>query len=322
MIFTKLSRLTGLILFLSIISTNCSLNRGNSYHMETQKSSASNTLGTPLKTSTPNITDIITTPIRQITAVITTQKTPVPNLDSQEIIDKWREIMINPVCHLPCWWGIKPGFTKGYEAQELLKPMEVNLQSEQGPNGYILYGAPFHILSKSLINFFSLLENNEIIEVIQVQGEGLNNPSGFNELWEKYSPEVILKTYDLPSRIVIQTRKNSVQPKDPTYKYYDLSLFYDQLGFVIMYGGRVENNPSHKICPSFNGNFLSEIQIYAQSQSSQIPLENIMGENYGPLESVYNLRDASGLTVNEFFSYVTDSENPRCFDTIADIWPP
>ena len=188
--------------------------------------------------------------------------------------------------------------------------------------GSIKHDATFHFFVSNLYNYLELIEIKNNIKTLNVKGEGLQNPQEFRELWRRYTPAEILSTYGNPSRITIQTRKNTIQPSESTYKYYDLSLFYDHLGFVIVYSGKIENKPNYAICPTYSGNLLEEISIYSQSSESAATLENIIGEDYGPNESAYSLLEASGLTIDQLANLITDKTRTACFDTKPEIWPP
>jgi hypothetical protein len=263
-----------------------------------------------IKTSAPIYTNV---PISTMTS------SPTPDTQTRE--NMWREIMATPTCTLPCWWGIKPGMTSWIEAQNLLKPLVIYPGSYPVSDGSVKHDATFHFFESRIFNELGLVEKKDIIETIQVQGEGLENPEDFREIWKVYTPELILQEFGLPSRISLQTWQHYVQPSDPTYRYYDLSLFYDHLGFAIIYRGRIENKPNYMVCPTYTGNLLEEIYIYTRSPTSQVPLENIIGEQGGARESAYSLQDASGLTTQQFSDLITKNQGSACFDTKADIWP-
>jgi hypothetical protein len=244
---------------------------------------------------------------------------PTPDTQTQENI--WREIMTTPISSLPYWWGIEPGITSWTEAKGLLSTLAIYPDSYPLPDGIITHGASFHFFDLDLFNLLSFVEKKDIIESIQVSGQGLKNPVDFRKLWKEYVPEVILKEYSYPSRILLQTWLHYLQPSDPTYKYYELVLFYDQLGFVIIYNGRIENIPNYTVCPTLSGNLLEELYIFAQSPNSKLPLDNLIGDHGGPRESAYSLQEAAGLSIQQFYDLITKNQEFTCFDTQPFIWP-
>ena len=96
-------------------------------------------------------------------------------------------------------------------------------------------------------------------------------------------------------------------------------LFYDDLGFLIIYSGRVEREPIYHICPRFdNGEDIQIIELFMQSPQSHIRLEEytyyLDSQDY-----IKSIEDA-GLTVEELYSIFIQEENP-CFDIPGTIFP-
>ena len=317
--------IVGIFVF-GFIITNCVVNRKITEPTQVAilpTSSSTQRFPTLEPTKTFSITSFPTSSVEQYSPTPTSTPTRLSTPDAQAREKLWREIMVKPICSLPCWWGIKPGINSEVEAQELLKPLAIRLDLDSStiPDGSVLYGAPFDFFELSLYNNLSLVEKKEVIESIHVNGFGIYNPEEFRKIWKRYGPEEIVRLYGSPSRILLQTWQHTPQPRDPTYKYYELSLFYDQLGFIILYHGKIENKPNYTVCPAFSGNLIEEIDIYIKSLASQVPLEDLIGEQGGPRESAYSLQEASELTIQQFYNLISKNQESACFDTKADIWP-
>lgn len=258
----------------------------------------------PFVTSAPPLTAVI--PLKS--PVTSKTKTPFPTVSSTEAESRFLELLHpSTYCLLPCWWGINPGYSKVEDIQKFSDILHINAKD------YTLF---------SDISFF---DDQNIITHISIEVDGFYNPAAFKAIWEEYTPEQIVIEYGQPTRIWLDNFYDQTGPPYASPRDYGLWLFYDTLGFVIIYEGQVEIKPNYQICPTFdaNGNLLPYVGIFLQSPYSQIPLEDFVGEYGGIRSSILSLEDAIGVTNQKFYErFIQSKDGSVCFDTPQEIWPP
>jgi hypothetical protein len=131
-----------------------------------------------------------------------------------------------------------------------------------------------------------------------------------------------MKQYGRPSRVMIQSA--SSMPVDETNPRvgYGLWLIYDHLSFLIGYSGVTTYGPIYHICPSFEGaEGIASLEAFLQAPDGQLSLNRAI-ESYRLFPSYFHtLKDASGLSLDEFYALFTQDETPACFNTPGNIWP-
>jgi len=276
----------------------------------------------PLLTATPISWSITQTSENLPQSHSTATLMPTPHDPASSEVEKlWQTALESPICSLPCWWNVVPGETQWFEAQTELDDIAIQPDTYTTSRGVILHDDTFHFFDLNIYNTIELVEKEGTIESIAIRTEGLRNPNGFRTLWAQYFPEATLQKYGVPSKVVLQTFQNTVQPADLLTKFYELKLFYDPLGFVILYKGKIENIPEYLVCPTFSGNLIEEIDINLQSPASELPLESLLAEQGGQPESAYSLLDAANLTVQQFHDLLLQPNSSLCFKTESEIWP-
>jgi hypothetical protein len=229
----------------------------------------------------------------------------------------------NNSCDLPCWWGIEPGKTTWASVEKILLHLDAKSQQLKSDGELLRYGVGGLDLKSTSTSEVVFSVRQELVENIIISTFGDSYPEEFQKVWEHYSPDKILLKYGKPSRMKVYVSTYG-ETNNAGYQYW---LYYDKLGFLITYGGGIKKNETFHICPNFNNlestdNQISEMQIYLKPSNSDIPLEAVVGnkgmELIGPL--LKNFEDATGQSVDEYYSgFLSDPKN-ICFETPSSLW--
>jgi hypothetical protein len=302
-------RLKPFLLFLISITlmTGCSL---RNKPIDTTKTSISIEVP-PTKTIKPVafITPTIL-PSKQILSVTPTLLKPTISLDQQKSIVE--AMFNNPICSLPCWWGITPGITEWSEAEKILNMMgispekynsyTVNENSEEVT--YDNYEIRYET-TKETIERFSLHVRKTTVNVLSIS---------FIESFENYSIHNILKGYGKPSEILIYTNEYSLG--DGALPFSTV-LIYENERFIVDYReqGEVEGNYV-KACIAHT---IPAIQIF----SSFFPNELLLSHPYERFEEhkiAKTIEEATGMTVEAFYNQYLNASDEICIQTLAELW--
>jgi hypothetical protein len=142
----------------------------------------------------------------------------------------------------------------------------------------------------------------------------------FQKAWEYYSPDEVLEKYGEPSSIWLDVSTYGSSNKVG----YDYWLYYDNLGFLIIYGGSTQMQTNLHICPSFVfGQNIQEIHLYLKSPNDNTSLETLVGNDYIQARSkqLKTFEEATGKPINKYFDDFSANRKNICFDTSLSIWP-
>ena len=282
---------------------------------------------------TPSFTNTLILSLPQTKTPTITEKAPTPTLNRQTptpllsptiiptLLIEEREIYLkgllktNANCDLPCWWGIIPGKTTWIESLEFLRLIGGKVSSRPGDNGTIIYdtgGFDF----EDIHNKITFFEKSELVETMDVSSEGFQNPVGFQKAWVQYTPKTLITKYGQPSRVWIRS----------SYSYgltdrrgYQLWIFYDKLGFLVIYSGIIKKEPIYHICPRFeNGEDIQSIELITQTPEDHRRLERFT--YYSDVIDYIKPIEKAGLSVEELYSIFIHDEKP-CFDIQGNIFP-
>lgn len=282
---------------------------------------------------------VVLTPIPTIAAnptsslTVTPTRTPFSTLTNlqpeQHHANIVRLLETNGGCELPCWWGITPGETTWEEAERLLSaagvyPNEYTPTPDLVSSGWKWYGLPdsFFVARGVLQSSFEFDARKGIVEHITVIGNGSYDEltPDFRNMWAGLAPEKIIPILGIPSRIKVYSAFGPGEGVN-TYAIHDLYIFYDSNGILIEY--RVKNDlPSIlKVCPTFDmgGNMVDSITIFFKPAGDTTPIENLDGAYQSA--SVLNLKDAVGMTTEEFYNLFMQTLKPICFNTLPSVFP-
>jgi hypothetical protein len=247
--------------------------------------------------------------------------TLAPTLNANERQNTFIELLrTNAGCKLPCWWGVVPGKTTWSQTEQLLSHMGVKIFSFPMSDGAILKSPGDFYFEDEVHNDFGFFVQNDIVESIHIRGEGYSNSTGFQSAWEQYSPFQVMNDYGPPDRVWMYS--DAVNLGTSGKSPYSLWIAYDNLGFLIRYDGSVERKPIYHVCPRFDhGQDIQELALFLQSSDNPRLVEEM--DSYYPhvVQYIHSLKDATGLTVDEFYQLFTQDKKPACFDTPKNIWP-
>jgi hypothetical protein len=231
----------------------------------------------------------------------------------------------DPGCELPCWWGITPGQTPQEQALSLLTQIGFTPYFDAQRSLYTavrLLSGPYEGLSIR----YDIHLKHQVVGDIYVSGEGYGHRNAFYQVWKSISPVSIVEDFGTPSRVWIETYSSSGVCEGGsacTVRPYFLWLFYDEQGFLIIYSGIVDFEPTFTFCPTFDdtGNLDGSIKIYLKSLDDSTPLENFTGYTPARLEIPEDFTAATGRSLEEFSALYAQASQPICFRTSRDMWP-
>jgi hypothetical protein len=279
----------------------------------------------PTLTITP-----ISTPIF-ITTPTLAEAPPVNTMTSEEQKGFVKEFLAdNGDCRLPCWWNITPVQT--WEDAEkaiqgfggFVEPVFPGYDpgtTVYGVGGLSITGA---VPDRGSISFE---ERHGLVYAshISSRGEGGGNSYEFGRVWKNYSAQKIIKAYGMPDRILLDgDDTNSIYGG-----IYSLWLFYDELGFSILYEAYIPRYffgaPFFRICSETDS--LLTIELNMQSPNNTLPLERFnrtfeqvrLGTDIGKLIIIHSLQEATGMTDDEIYETFMQEKDP-CFAIPSDIW--
>lgn len=293
-------------------------------------------LATPSKTtpSAPLISTLSATSANTVTAQIpspSTAPTPSqptltptisPTLTSEERQIAVRELITtNGGCSLPCWWGILPGKTSWTETEQFLNHLGVRVGSEPGTDiGTIFHGTGgFDFSEIRIYNYVGFEESKGVVETVYVDGDGSSNTIDYQSIWAQYAPSQIMGSYRKPSRVWVYS--SSLNYGNAGTSGYMIWIFYDNLGFMIRYEGKVEYDPIYHVCPKLEGGAIFDMRLLLQAPDNPLPLEREDAFVQPEKASIKSIENAAGINIDEFYRLFTKPGGSGCFDSPRDIWP-
>jgi hypothetical protein len=259
------------------------------------------------------------------------ETTPISTATTEERRNLFREFMShNGSCRLPCWWHVTPG--QAWEDAE---------KTIQGLGGALVPGIPGYdpetttygtsITVKNIIpdGTISLEEKQGLVHAWHISSTGgVDNPEEFRRFWKNYLAQKIVTMYGMPDRILLH---GDPAPNALQYGLYSLWLFYDELGFSILYEARIPkyffDAPFFRICSETDP--LLNIEINTQSPDNFLPLDRFdrtleqvrLVTDMGKLIVIRSLQEATGLDDTEIYDTFLQNE-VACFAIPSDIWSP
>jgi hypothetical protein len=205
----------------------------------------------------PTFTEIPNPTPTSIVPQLATDLAPIA-VDSKPI-----KLIENPVCSLPCWWGIIPGETSWGDVRNLLDYLSLSPESWV-TGGYTRYSVNVVEQGSLFGNNVNFYEKNGSIDYLDIRSSFLQ--PNIERTWAVFDPKDILVKYGLPSRVKVYTQVSG-EPSGPGMATYMLILFYDDQRFLINYEGKARSYSSAGIvvCPDFEKGNINSIQILAQS---------------------------------------------------------
>lgn len=250
--------------------------------------------------------------------------TPVPTLNPTERQLYLEErLPTNNACALPCWLGILPGKTTWEDARSFIQYLGIDrIGGEELANSDILYGfGGFDFEVPRLLHRFSILVEDKLVKGISLVIEGYQAPRDFQKVWGLYSPRNLMLEYGPPSRVWLDTISETPGDRHG----YELIISLDDLGIIIHYVGFLTKTGSNlRVCPRFeDGMDIQYMEVYLQAADDPRPLDEFGGvlDRHYLIEQGKRIEEASGLNEEQFYELFTQTEQPACFTSPADIWP-
>ena len=219
-------------------------------------------------------------------------------------------------CQLPCIFGITPGKTHYSEVRKLFHPVfPLEAIPVRGIGDRI--GVSLYMNETSYENIYiQMEENNDVIEavIVIVSKFSQNDPfyiKEFAEAMEKYSPENVLRTYGVPTRLYLNLQEPAAGD------VIDLLVFYDDLGFFLHYVfldgiDRDKQTGFLNVCPEYK--YLEMINFYLQSGKNKNALEKLEPMIENSLNTWYlPLDELTELSLEDFHRIIVEKENNGCF---------
>jgi hypothetical protein len=268
---------------------------------------------TPTLTASPTLVDA--TPVNTLT--LEQQKSFVTEFLSD-----------NGDCRLPCWWNITPSQTWENAEKTIRGLGGVLVPSIPGYDPETTkYGTSIVLRNVILEGHISLEEKQGLVHAWHISSTGgVKNPEEFRRFWKNYLAQKIVKAYGMPDRILLRGDPSS---SSLHYGLYSLWLFYDKLGFSILYEGRIPRYffgaPFFRICSETDP--LLNIELHTQSPDNHLPLDRFdrtleevrLETDIGKILVIRSLQEATGLDDTEIYNTFIQNER-ACFAIPSDIW--
>lgn len=268
--------------------------------------------------SYPSSSETITAPTvlsRTPFASYTPSPTLLPTLEESIVEPYLIDLIQNPkTCLLPCWWGMTPGVSSWQAVKNFM--FHIGFENLTASGNYDEYDRlDFNDLQ--LYQIFTVNQQSDIVSQITFTVEGFYNPQGFNTVWHSYSPEQILARYGKPSKVTIYyVLVNAGAPGTNNKIGYELWLYYEKNGFLIVYEGLgIYQITTIHICPEFNHTENSwTVSFYLQDPKLSTPLEQMVPGHEGFISNSFSVMDATGLSMDQFMGL--SQGKLTCFDIL------
>jgi hypothetical protein len=265
-------------------------------------------LSTPTQALIPVLTS---TPKQTSTSTASTEPTHTPTNPSltSEQIQAWiLRQMDNPVCDLPCWWGIIPGTTTWEDAKNKLLPYASEIKEVEIDGGL-----------STVVNFSSPPEN--VSEFALTLGFGVHQDvvsgifvTGIERMITFQLPELMEK-YGIPGQIWVDGYSGSANDSGP--RDIALHVYYPDKNFIVHYSapyGEVRGKNLYN-CLKYG----PIIEMWSPDQyQNHDDIKSELGSE--PLLPVLPISEALGTSVEAFYEMYKNSTNDICFETPIELW--
>lgn len=282
--------------------------------------SPTRTSPTPTLTLLPTRTLFISPPVSSMSL-----PQPTPTLSREERDSQILNLlMTNAGCELPCWWGIVPGETTLDQTREYIRSLGRELIPPQ-PSWKLRYYDGGVDLSKPLMHIhFQFLEQDGVVIATHVNIDHIGlDLSTLYQYWNSYSPSAIMHKYGQPERVWLEIGAMCAAGCGGI-SHYDLFLFYDHQGILIIYHGKTSIQEGYRICPEFNkeAGQVNGIDIFLSSDMNQAPLEQLVDISEGRIPFIFPLEQVSTLSIQGFYELFTQADSNPCIETSREKWLP
>lgn len=303
------------MLFLVIILVACALQNPLTDQAVGIKSLQSPTLAKSTKSgfsqATPTLNNLISTnltPEQLLTKTV--EPTRVIQDQRTYILDL---IRTNANCKFPCFLSITPGQSTWEMAKSFILSTGAKYSDKIESDG-IHHFTGYDTKDLQIPLDIEYLDVNGVVEYISGGIGDLGNISTTGVDWTPYKINTILSTYGIPTKILIDIYK-PIDPSSTTA--YELWLIYDNLGFMISYGGRdVKIEDPYYIClnSSDKGDIYGFVAFF---KSANTKWPDIVTEM---LSKPKDLGKVTSLTIGEFYKTYASDAAQVCFTSRQKNW--
>lgn len=276
----------------------------------------------PTSSLTPQSTQTLALPTPTSSPLPT--KTPLPTLTIEEEAVLVQELMTtNGGCQLPCWWGIELGDSLESVGQMFetlgLTGWDVTTSDlgDDGPVGYIVTGyfdtnASFYYVDVFL-NFYTIDNRVQYIQVSSSRPLPYLGREEFVRDWQPYFLNSILQQYGRPTYVYLTPQDVG----DPEQPYFDLALYYPELGLEITYtlSGTWLTNGEVEVCLALEDSNHISLSLYnpdlAETWSPYLTPPELVPEAV-ELYRQWKWDVQTGIDLDTFYETYKDPNNLRC----------
>ena len=284
---------------------------------------------TPTETPAPSETP---TPLPSETPT----HTPLPTLTKAEREEYIKEQLVtNGGCTLPCIWNLNPGESSWQEAQSLMAYMNIPVQTFAREKGNMHFAGFTVDTGLALLDGGpTFYEQDGVVKIISLDTDDIT-PAPYYQIQNAMG--------DLGVPAYVGLNLNIKGPMGiPSVAMYDLFVRYgdtpgengmERLWAELSYSGAaVKRGNSYRFCPTNptmegRGGSSASFRIsLAFSLSLQSPDSPMTVDEYVSISEVEfseppDIEAATGVTLQEFYDLILQSDQPPCFDTPIDFWP-
>jgi hypothetical protein len=299
-------------------------------------------------TDRPKITTPPITTLQPTNLPTPTLQLPLDALPPSEAYIRLYDLIVgNGNCTFPCWWGIVPGTANLQEISEILEPLlSISNKTSLNPRNITFQNHSLKTSGMTLkyptddefisygIGWFQNVDRETIDQIYiwtKVTEEISENDSiayrddydsqVYSQLMERYQVGNILRTYGIPSQILIFGEVyDPVINAGFTDMFYVWLLYPNQGIFVGYEYMLVEpgNQNWGTIC--LNKSFIT-LWVFLPEESDYYGALAAYQEGLPPYHSEYlPIGDAVGITTEDFYQTYKDSRSP-CIEVPLSIWP-
>jgi hypothetical protein len=218
----------------------------------------------------------------------------------------------NGGCQLPCWWGIEPGKTTKQQTQPFLEQFATEIDINN--YGYIEVDGKIRNATDYLIRFTLPGKTDQGEIDIDVWDDSVVRIAvGEKTTAYHYTIDQLLNDIGKPYQVYIRSGFSELNGVVP----FHLILYYPDHRFFAHFDIEAkEDGDNIKACLSKLG---PELVMWAPEYRVEDRLEE---EMIGPELRVglQNLEDATGLTLDEFYTTFSELGNNECLKTPVEFW--
>ena len=276
--------------------------------------------GFPTATALPVVAPTVETPPPSPTSIPSTA-TPRPTqtatlmppatLVPQQAEASIRELLQEPECLAPCFWGIIPGQTTFDEAKNIVAHLGLQLEHTNTRDNKDFYESGYEFDNGLSVAVVLAIQDERVTKVnVYINPERPEDPETPRE-WLAYSPETLIKQYGTPSKVDIFGTMSGEQG-DSLGLAYGVNMYFDAVDLIVEYYSAydyVKIDPTTglvRICPLTDQ--FQAVRIWPGKDPQPEPSAGIL------------LEEATSMTLEEFSELMTGEADNACFDLSKEIF--